>query len=227
MSESSPSVAPQRRRADEAQPEPFVLPLWAISIIRAILRGLSRLFFRISFRGLENIPHTGGVIIASNHQTYIDPIWMSLPVNRRIRYLAMSESFGWPIIGKIILMLGAWPIQVEKGDATAIRRTLQWLRSGSAVVIFPEGGRALPDGELLRFKPGAVRMALEANAPILPITIRGGQRVWPKGHRFPRPAKVELIYHPLQYVRMQEGEDTRACAKRETDRLAETIGSAL
>ena len=227
MSESSPSVAPQRRRADDAQGEPFVLPLWAIHIIRLIMRALSRLFFRISYRGLENIPQTGGVIIASNHQTYIDPIWMSLPVSRRIRYLAMSESFGWPIIGKIILMLGAGPIQVEKVDPTAIRRTLQWLRSGSAVVIFPEGGRALPDGKLLRFKPGAVRMALEANAPILPITIRGGHRVWPKGNRFPRIAKVELVYHPLQYVKMQEGEDARACARRETDYLAETIGSEL
>ncbi len=227
MSESSPRVTPQRRRAENAQPEPFVLPLWAINIIRAILRALSRLFFRISFTGLENVPQTGGVIIASNHQTYIDPIWMSLPVSRRIRYLAMSESFGWPIIGKIILMLGAWPIQVEKSDPAAFRRTLQWLRSGSAVVIFPEGGRALPDGQLLRFKPGAVRMALEANAPILPITIRGGHRVWPKGHRFPRMAKVELVFHPLQHIKMQEGEDARACARRETDRLAETIGSAL
>ncbi|MBA2732452.1 MAG: 1-acyl-sn-glycerol-3-phosphate acyltransferase [Acidobacteria bacterium] len=227
MSESSPSVAPQRRRSDDAQGEPFVLPLWAISIIRTILRALSRLFFRISYRGLENIPQTGGVIIASNHQTYIDPIWMSLPVSRRVRYLAMSESFGWPIIGKIILMLGAWPIQVEKSDPTAIRRTLQWLRSGSAVVIFPEGGRALPDGKLLRFKPGAARIALEASTPILPITIRGGHRVWPKGNRFPRFAKVELVYHPLQYVKMQEGEDARACARRETDRLAETIGAEL
>jgi 1-acyl-sn-glycerol-3-phosphate acyltransferase len=227
LSESSPSITPERRRAEKAQAEPFVLPLWAINIIRATLRGLSRLFFRISFKGLENVPQTGGVIIASNHQTYLDPVWMSLPINRRIRYLAMSESFGWPIIGKIILMLGAWPIQVEKSDPAAFRRTLLWLRSGSAVVIFPEGGRALPDGKMLRFKPGAVRMALEANAPILPITIRGGHRAWPKGRRFPRPAKVELIYHPLQYIRMQEGEDARACARRETEHLAKTIGSAL
>ncbi len=227
MSESSPGVAPQRRQAEGPRSEPFVLPLWAIHIIRFIFRALSRLFFRISYRGLENIPRTGGVIIASNHQTYIDPIWMSLPVSRRIRYLAMSESFGWPVIGKVILMLGAWPIQVEKSDPTAFRRTLQWLRSGSAVVIFPEGGRALPDGKLLRFKPGAVRMALEANAPILPITIRGGHRVWPKGRRFPRPAKVELVFHPLQHVSLQEGEDARAASRRETERLAETIGSAL
>lgn len=201
--------------------------MWAINIIRFLSHALSRLFFRISYKGLENIPPTGGVIIASNHQTYLDPVWMTLPVKRRIRYLAMSESFSWPVIGKIILMLGAWPIQVEKSDLTAFRRTLQWLRSGSAVVIFPEGGRALPDGKLLRFKPGAVRMALEANAPILPITIRGGNRAWPKGHRFPRLAKVELVYHPLQHVHMQEGEDARAAARRETEHLIETIGSAL
>ena len=226
MSESTPKVAP-RGRASAAQAEPFVLPLWAINILRFILHVLSLLFWRISYKGLENIPQTGGVIIASNHQTYIDPVWMSLPVKRRTRYLAWSESFGWPIIGKVILMLGAWPIQIEKTDPTAIRRTLQWLRSGSAVVIFPEGGRCLPDGKLLRFKPGAVRMALEANIPILPITIRGGHRVWPKGYRFPRFHKVELIYHPLQYVRLQEGEDARQCARRETDRLAQTIGSAL
>ena len=228
MSQSSPGVAPQRRRAeDAARAEPFVLPQWAINILRAILRVLSRLFFRVSYRGLENIPHAGGVIIASNHQTYIDPIWMSLPIKRQIRYLAMSESFSWPIIGKVIMMLGAWPIQVEKADKTMLRRTLQWLNQGGALVIFPEGGRCLPDGSLLRFKPGAVRMALEANTPILPVTIRGGHRVWPKGYRLPRPAKVELIFHPLRHIKVQAGEDARACARRETDHLAETIGSAL
>ena len=205
-----------------------MLPQWVINALRFLLRGLSRVFWRVSYKGLENIPHSGGgIIIASNHQTYLDPIWMSLPFKREIRYLAMSESFGWPVIGKIIMTLGAWPIQLEKSDPTAIRRSLQWLRSGGAIVIFPEGGRCLPDGQLLRFKPGAVRIAMEANIPILPITIRGGHRVWPKGYRLPHLAKVELVYHPVHYVTMQEGEDARQCARRETDRLAETIGSAL
>ena len=216
-----------RKRADESQSKPFVLPLWAINIIRFLLRALSRLFWRLSYKGLENLPQTGGVIIASNHQTYIDPIWMSVPFRREIRYLAWSESFSWPVIGRVIRWLGAWPIQIEKADKTLVRRTLQWLSGGGALVIFPEGGRCLPDGQLLRFKPGAVRMALEANTPILPITIRGGHRVWPKGYRLPHLAKVELIFHPLQYVSMKEGEDARACARRETERLAETIGSAL
>ena len=227
MSESSPSVAP-RGRADEAQAEPFVFPQWVIAVIRVPLYAFSRLFWRLSYRGLENIPQTGGVIIASNHQTYLDPVWMSLPVRRPIRYLAWSESFDWPIVGKMITLLGAWPIQIKKADRTAIRRSRQWLKSGGAVVIFPEGGRCLPDGELLKFEAGAARMALEANVPILPITIRGAHRVWPKGYRFPRLIhKVELVFHPLQYIEMREGEDARQCARRETERLAQIIASEL
>ena len=226
MSESSQSVAP-RRPASGQKSERFVLPLWAINILRFFLYLLSRLFWRVSYRGLENIPQTGGILIASNHQTYIDPVWMSLPIKRELRYLAWSESFDWPVIGKVIVRLGAWPIQLEKADKTLVRRTLQWLRGGGAMIIYPEGGRCLPDGKLLRFKPGAVRMALEANIPILPITIRGGHRVWPRGWSLPHIHKVELVFHPLQHVKMLEGEDARQCARRETDRLAETIGSAL
>lgn len=226
MSESSQSVAP-RRQATEPKSEGYVLPQWAINIIRMSLHVLSLVFWRVSYRGLENIPQTGGVLIASNHQTYIDPVWMSLPIKRAIRYLAWSESFDWPVIGKVITALGAWPIQIERADKTMLRRSLQWLRTGGAMVIYPEGGRCLPDGKMLRFKPGAVRMALEANIPILPITIRGGHRVWPRGWSFPHIHKVELVYHPLQYVAIQEGEDARQAARRETDKLAETIGSAL
>src|SRR5438067_3872259 len=227
VSEIRPRVATQRQ-ASAPQAEPFVLPQWVIDyIICPVLHALSLLFFRISYKGLENIPQSGGVLIASNHQTYFDPIWMTLPVKRQIRYLAWSESFDWPVVGKLIVMLGAWPIKLEKSDPTAIRRSLQWLRSGGAVMIYPEGGRCLPDGKLSRFKPGAVRIALEANIPILPITIRGGNRVWPKGYRFPHPAKVELIFHPLHYVTMQQCEDSRQAARRETERLAETIRAAL
>jgi 1-acyl-sn-glycerol-3-phosphate acyltransferase len=226
LSESSQSVAP-RRPATEPKSPGFVLPLWAINIIRMLLYILSRLFWRISYRGIENIPQAGGVIIASNHQTYLDPAWKSLPIRREIRYLAWSESFDWPIVGKMITALGAWPIQIERADKTMLRRTSQWLRRGGALVIYPEGGRCLPDGKMLRFKPGAARMALDASIPILPITIRGGHRVWPRGWRLPHIHKVEVIYHPLQYVTIHEGEDARQAARRATDRLAETIGSAL
>ncbi|MDX6694149.1 MAG: 1-acyl-sn-glycerol-3-phosphate acyltransferase [Blastocatellia bacterium] len=225
MSETSTEVTPARKTT--AQPEPSALPEWALLAVRLPIGMMSRLLWRVRYSGLENIPQSGGVIIASNHQTYFDPFWAGVPIKRPIRFLAWNESFDWPVVGRFLGLFGAWPLKLEKSDPTAIRRSLQWLREGGAIYIFPEGGRCLPDGELMRFKNGAVRLALETRTPILPVTIRGGHRVWPRGYRVPRLSKVEIIYHPLQIVTPQQGEDARVCARRETDRLAQTIGSAL
>ena len=94
-------------------------------------------------------------------------------------------------------------------------------------MIFPEGGRGNADGSMRKFKAGAVRMALETGVPILPVTIRGGHRVWPSHNRFPRLGAVEIIYHPLFVIEQRANEETRACARRETERLAEIVRSAL
>lgn len=178
-------------------------------------------------KGVENIPQNTGLIIAANHQSYGDPFWLSIPVKRPIRYLAWSEAFAWPVVGKAIRWLGAWPLQIEGSDPAAIRRSLTWLRESGAVVIFPEGGRGLPDGSMIRMKGGAVRMALEAGVPILPVTIRGANLAWPATKLLPRPRKIEIIYHPVFHVEQLPGEEARACARRETERLGEIIRSAL
>jgi 1-acyl-sn-glycerol-3-phosphate acyltransferase len=78
-----------------------------------------------------------------------------------------------------------------------------------------------------KFKPGAVRMALEGGVPILPVTIRGGHRVWPSGRRFPGLGRVEIIYHPLVVLAPQSNEELRAYARRETERLQEIISRPL
>lgn len=204
-----------------------MLPQWALEIVRSVIAVGSRVLWKIEFRGLENVPVNGGLVIASNHQTYIDPFWLSLPIKRPTRYLAWSAAFNWPVVGKCISLFGAWPLALEGSDPAAIRRSLQWLRDGGAVVIFPEGARSTSTGELDRFKAGAVRLALEANVPILPVTIRGGNQVWPKGWRLPRLGKVVITYHPLQHAAPAANEETRACARRETDHLARVIASAL
>src|SRR6185503_21369474 len=116
---------------------------------------------------------------------------------------------------------------LEGSDPAAIRKSLQWLRNGGVVVIFPEGARSTPEGSLDRFKAGAVRLALEAQVPILPVTIKGGNRVWPKGWRFPRLGKIVVTYHPPYCVEPCSNEETRACARRESERLAQVIASAL
>jgi len=156
-----------------------------------------------------------------------DPFWLAIPIKRPLRFLAWDAAFNWPLVGKLIELFGAWPLQIEGSDPAAIRRTLQWLREGGAVVIFPEGGRGHPDGSMLKFKAGAVRLALDAEVPILPVTITGAHRVWPSGQIIPRPARVVVVYHPVFYVRQNPGEETRACARRESERLATVIRSAL
>jgi 1-acyl-sn-glycerol-3-phosphate acyltransferase len=130
-------------------------------------------------------------------------------------------------MGKALELLGAWPIVLDRGNPTAHRRSLQWLRSGGAVMIFPEGQRAYADGAMSHFKAGAVRLALEAGVPILPVTIRGGQRVWPRGRTLPRTGRVEVIFHPARHPAPLPGENHRECVHRETATLAAVIESAL
>lgn len=204
-----------------------MFPQWVLEIVRPTVGVFSRLLWKIEFVGAENVPAKGGVIIAANHQTYIDPFWLSLKIKRPIRYLAWSAAFTWPIVGRGLTWLGAWPLALEGSDPAAIRRSLQWLREGGAVVIFPEGGRSTSTGEMERFKAGAVRLALEANVPILPVTIKGGNRIWPRGWRVPHLGKVVVTYHPLYYPAQPPEEETRAFARRESERLAKVIQSAL
>ena len=206
---------------------PAMFPQWALELLRPCVGVVSRLFWKIEFVGAENIPTRGGVIIAANHQTYFDPFWLSLKVKRPTRYLAWNSAFRWPVIGRCLNWFGAWPLALEGSDPAAIRRSLQWLREGGAVVIFPEGGRSTATGSLERFKAGAVRLALEANVPILPVTIRGGNRIWPRGWRIPRLGKVVVTYHPLYHAEQPPDQETRAFARRESERLAKVIESAL
>ena len=211
-----------------ARPYPRALPQWALELLRPVVGLLSRLLWRIRWRCPERIPLSGGLIIAANHQTYIDPFWICCRVKRPVRFLAWDAAFTWPVVGLFLRWLGAWPLQLEGTDPAPIRRSLQWISEGGAVVIFPEGGRGNPDGSTRKFKAGAVRMALEAGVPILPVTIRGGERVWPSSYRFPRFRRpVEIIYHPPIQVAPSNDEDTRGCARRETARLSEIIQSAL
>jgi 1-acyl-sn-glycerol-3-phosphate acyltransferase len=215
------------RGASAGSGEPRPAPEWMIGAMRPVILALSRALWRISFSGDEHVPKEGGLVIAANHQTYVDPFWIGSRVKRPTRYLAWNEAFKWPLAGRALELLGAWPIALERGNPTAHRRSLRWLRAGGAVMIFPEGQRAFADGELSRFKAGAVRLALEAGVPVLPVTIRGGERVWPRGQRLPRVGRVEVIFHPVRRLLVPEGVDARQVIQRETEALAEIIRSAL
>ena len=179
---------------------------------------------------MENIPQdlSSGLVVAPNHQTYFDPVWVVLPINRPLRFMAWDEAFNWFLIGKIIRYLGSFPVNTENNAFASYKKALQVLRDGATLTIFPEGGREFPDGKLLEFKNGAVKIAMEAGVPILPVTVRGANRIWAREMKYPHFGKVQIIYHPIMQIPKCTGKSEKAeQLEILTDKLKTTVASAL
>ena len=208
-------------------PSPFVVK--AVQFIGLVI---SKILFRIEFKNTENIPKNldGGLIIVANHQTYFDPFWICLKIkNRKFRFMAWDKAFDWFLIGDFIRYLGAFPVSLERGGTVKVlKQTLESLRDGATLVIFPEGSREFSDGEFLPFKTGAARIAIEANVPILPVTVRGANQVWSQGMKYPHPGKVEIVYHPLLEIpKLEEIGDIHVYAEKITKKLVEIINMKM
>lgn len=192
---------------------------------------VSKLCWFLRYRGLENIPDNHcGFVLVSNHPTYIDPVWVSIPVHRDLRFMAWDHAFEWPFIGKLIKYLGAFPVKTDRTVSKgAIVESLRTLRSDGVLVIFPEGEREFADGRLLEFKPGALHLAMNAGVPVLPVSISGGSRVWPQGKKFPSIfRRVVVSYHPLQNLpSCPPGVDLDVHLETLNQDLIKTIASAV
>src|SRR5690349_7632597 len=176
-----------------------------IDLIRPFVRWLCRVWFKAEFHGVENIPAEGACLITPNHASYGDPIWITVPIRRRVYYMAWDKPFKIPVLGQMMRIFGAFPVSLEGVDASAQRAAHEVLQAGRALVIFPEGGRTRT-GKLMPFKMGAFRFALTYGVPVVPVSINGGEKIWPVGRFFPRPAKLIVTYHPpIMVGRLPEG----------------------
>ncbi|HEY6328033.1 MAG TPA: lysophospholipid acyltransferase family protein, partial [Blastocatellia bacterium] len=190
-----------------------------------------RIFFRIKFYGIENVPLTGACIITPNHQTFIDPIWLTIPMKRRIYYMAWAKVFDIPVLGFLARIFGAFPVRLDAAmDPAAQRQAAEVVQEGRALVIFPEAGRTI-SGELMPFKLGAFRLALMIGAPIVPIAINGGFEIWPVGKLLPRPGGVSVKYlPPIKVERVGEdigNAELKRMARDLAGRTRELIQAAL
>ncbi len=165
------------------------------SLFKPIGWALFRVLFAVEYHGLENVPERGAVIIAGNHPSYLDPLLVGLPIKRPIRFMAWDALFKVPLLGQLVRALGAFPVDIRKGKGeAAFKQALNILNGGDALGIFPEGQRSErgPMGEL---RTGVARLAIETGAPIVPVTIGGAFRAWPKWKLIPKPAKIIIRYH--------------------------------
>jgi 1-acyl-sn-glycerol-3-phosphate acyltransferase len=188
------------------------------------VRSLARLYFGLRLEGIAHIPGEGPVVIVPNHQTYADPVLVTIPVRRPVYYMAWSRLFEVPGLSWMIRRLRAFPVQLDSSDSRAAREAIRILQAGEAVMIFPEGGRS-PDGGVGRFKPGAFRLAVSLGVPVLPVTIAGGHQAWPPGRSLPRPGTITITYHPLVYP--DAGHDAREAARDLAERTRAIIAASL
>lgn len=154
---------------------------------------LTRLLFRTSVTGSENIPLTGPVMLVSNHQSNLDPVFLSTGNPRRLYAMGKAELFVNPLSSLFYGGLGARPIKRGEPDRKGLKKILELFYAGNVVIVFPEGGRNREPG-LGHMESGVVFMADLTGAQILPAGLEGSGRIWPKGKRFPRLPKVRVKF---------------------------------
>ena len=176
---------------------------FGVAWVKWATRIFCRLFCRIEHHGLENIPSTGPCVIAPNHQTFLDPVFVGAFVPRRVRFMAREDLFHLALFGPLIRYLGSFPVDRDRPQKSAYARCREVLeRNKECLILFPEGQRSR-DGHIQEFKSGAVRLTLSFKAALIPCSILGGYRVWPPHCKLPRPGKIHVIFHPA--VAIPEG----------------------
>lgn len=137
---------------------------------------LMRLLTRWEVVGLEHIPRRGPLIVVSNHVSLIDPPVLSAVLPRKVIFMAKEELFSGPM-GWLIRAYEAFPVRRGEPDRQALRRSLEVLRSGLALGLFPEGTRSR-NGALQRGQPGVALVALRSGAPVVPVAVMGTREIW-------------------------------------------------
>ncbi|HVA59994.1 MAG TPA: lysophospholipid acyltransferase family protein [Mycobacteriales bacterium] len=195
-------------------------------IVKAILTPILRLLFRPWVEGLENVPTDGPVILASNHLSFSDSIFLPLVVPRRITFLAKSDYFtGRSVRGRLTASffrgVGQVPVDRSGGRASdaALRTALRILAKDELLGIYPEGTRS-PDGRLYRGKTGVARMALEAGVPVIPVAMIDTFEVQPPGKVIPKIRRIGVrIGEPLDFSRYRGLASDRFVLRSVTDEI--------
>ena len=200
----------------------------AYALLKSFLTPLLMLFFRPKVTGLRLVPTTGPVIIASNHLSFSDSIFMPLVVPRKVTFLAKSEYFTSPglkgLVKKLTFKaLGQVPVDRAGGRRSeqAILTGLQLLADGNCIGIYPEGTRS-PDGRLYKGRTGIARMAIESGAPIIPVAMFNTAEIQPTGQVVPKVRRVEMVFGEPMYF---TGDSSDLKVLREvTDQIMKSIG---
>ncbi|MGB8169771.1 MAG: lysophospholipid acyltransferase family protein [Chthoniobacteraceae bacterium] len=187
---------------------------------------LARTLFDFKVVHPERIIEEGGVILAMNHQSYLDPPLAGIACRREIHYLARKTLLEWPILGPIFPKLRVIPVNQERADMSALKTVIKLIRRGECTVVFPEGARTL-DGQLQPAQPGLGLIIAKTLAPVVPMRIFGAHEAFPRGgkpHPF-RPITL-VVGEPIYFTEADlAGGEGRELYQRLSERVMERIAA--
>ena len=182
---------------------------------------LATVVMRWRATGQGNVPMTGGALLVANHVSFLDVVFLGIPLRRPLNYVARSTLF-LPILGPFIRSVGAFPIQREGMGASGMKETLRRLRSGGIVTLFPEGTRSA-DGQLGKLKPGIAVLVARVGVPVVPAAVAGMFEIWPRSRMLPVPNPIRIHYGRPIYPEELAGLDTEAITALIRDRMEESF----
>lgn len=192
-------------------------------IARGIVIFLMRFGFKMTIVHEEPIPKDKGIILACNHRSNCDPVFLGIGVKRQVRFMAKEELFHNKLFGGLLRRLGAFPVARGKGDHEAVDKAISIVQDGGVLGIFPEGGRS-NDGALKRAKSGVILIASQAGGDVVPVGIRYGKRkLWRRcvtityGKAIPN-AEIKIEGHDRAQL--------KAAAELVMNRIAQAMGYA-
>ncbi len=188
-------------------------------LVDRLTRPLMMHAYKISILGGERIPASGGCILASNHESILDPWFLGTATPRQVHYLTKSELFRYPVLRQILEGLGCIPVRRGSDQGEAVDRGVEVLERGEVIGIFPQG-TCLPHRERA-FRRGAARLAIAAGAPLVPVLLVGTEHaIQPRTHKIGFPRVTIVVGEPLEVERR---EPTREAAAELTERLERAV----
>ncbi len=199
-------------------------------VLHSFVPPVAKALWRPDVRGLENVPPTGGVILASNHLSFADSVVIPIVVPRKVVFLAKSDYFTAPGLGGALQRawfegLGMLPVDREDTRAalTSLDTAMAVLARGEAFGIYPEGTRSR-DGRLYRGRTGVAHLALTAGVPVVPVGLRGTEELQPVGAKLPRLVKIRVsLGEPIDFKSRYDGVPAGRARREATDEIMAAI----
>jgi 1-acyl-sn-glycerol-3-phosphate acyltransferase len=199
-------------------------------LLHSVVPPVAKAVWRPQVHGLERVPATGGVILASNHRSFADSVVIPIVVPRKVVFLAKSDYFTQPGLGGAVQRAwfeGLGMLPVDRDDSRAaldsLDTALEVLARGEAFGIYPEGTRSR-DGRLYRGRTGVAHLALTAGVPVVPVGLRGTEDLQPVGARWPRLARVEVSFgEPIDFTGRYDGVPAGRARREATDEIMSAI----